>query len=175
MQHVIHRVRFVGVALITVFLLEMIPASRLQAAGGARVDNIRVDKSASQMTILYDLLGEKGEKYSITVSLRRENVTGFKYLPKNLSGDVGDEVLAGLDKKVIWDFRGDLPQGLTGDDFFVVVDVATVSTGLSPFVWIGGGVAAVAVTALLVLGKNSSEEVPPVATPTFPAEPGRPR
>lgn len=175
MQYFIHKVRYVGIALVGVLLLEMIPFNLLHASGPVRVENVRIEKSATQINILYDLIGDKSEKYTVSVSLRRETVPGFKYSPDNVTGDVGDGVSAGPDKKVVWDYRRDLPQGLTGSDYFVIVDVSTVGTGISPLVWIGGGIAAVAATALLVFGKKSSEEVAPVAVPTFPAEPGRPK
>ena len=175
MQQIIHRVRFVRVILVGVFLLEILPIGHLHAAGAVRVENIRVEKSGAQVTILYDLIGDTAETYSVVLTLRRENVPEFQYSPTNASGDVGDGVQAGLDKKVIWNFRGEWPQGLPGDDFYIVVDVTTMKSGISPFVWIGGGVAAIAATAFLLFGGKSDEAAASTAIPTFPSEPGRPR
>jgi hypothetical protein len=171
----VEKVRHLSFVLVCIILVEMIPSRVLYAADDVRVENIRVERSSTQVIVLYDLVGSKEVKYTVALSLRRENAPEFKYIPKLVRGDCGESILAGSNRKIIWNFGEEMPGGQSGDDFYIVVDVATNSTGISPLVWIGGGVAAVAATALLLLGKKGNEEIPPAAVVTFPPEPGRPR
>jgi hypothetical protein len=126
--------------------------------------------------ITYDLAGPKDENYVVRISLRREGDPKFKLDLGSLSGDAGKGQFAGKDRKAMWDQKKDFPTGLTGNDFFFVVDAELDSGGISTWVWIGGGVVVAGLAAVLLGGKKSdgSSSSNTTTDGVFPSEPGRP-
>ncbi len=144
------------------------------------VQNVRASRQGPQVTILYSLGGEAGRAYTVTLTLKREQDQNFTYSPKKVAGDVGEDVTAGTDKRMVWDLSDEYPTGLAGNDFYFVVEAVgqKIGGGISPLVWIGGAAAVGGAAALLLLSKKSSGSggtTPPPTSAEFPAEPGRPR
>jgi len=175
MQWILDHMRFLSAVLIGALLLEMAPAGIAYGAGKVRVQNVRMERAGHRLVIFYDLIGDMDEKYSVTITLKREEMVLFKYTPKNLSGDCGEDVTSGTDKKVVWDYQREFPQGLIGEDYFVVVEAEVESSGVSAFVWIGGGAALAGAAAFLLFAKKSNVGQSAASNAGFPAEPGRPR
>ncbi len=176
--------KFVASALLVAFPAELLmPAAALARQGdGSIVQNVRASKQGPQVTILYSLGGEPGRSYTVTVTLKREQDESFAYSPKKVTGDVGEDVTPGTNKKMVWDLSDEYPTGLAGSDFYFVVDAEGQKTGggISPLVWIGGAAAVGGAAAILLLSKKSSGSgssgtTPPPTSAEFPAEPGRPR
>ena len=173
MQWMLDNLRFLSVVLIGAFVLEMTPAEIALAGDEVHVQNIRMTRTASQIVVLYDLIGTC-EKYSVTITLKRKGEALFRYSPKNVSGDCGEEVTSGIDKRIAWDYQREFPMGLPGDDYSVVVEVEVETSGISPFVWIGGGVALAGAMALLLLTRKRDAVQSSPDNSGFPVEPARP-
>lgn len=137
------------------------------------VSGVRFAVSGLQVTIRYDLRGDRNEKYKVSLVLRRRSDPSFRYLPKELSGDIGLGRYAGTDRKIVWNMRNEFPQGLQGNDFYFVVNANEVERKRSAGIltWIGAGAVAVAavVTYLMVMHSGS-----PTSPASFPIPPGRP-
>lgn len=80
------------------------------------ISNIRVQQEGKTVVILYDLTGESGVKYSITVLVSDDGGKTFAIKPKSLSGDAGAGVLPGKSRKIVWDVLKDVDK-LAGSDF----------------------------------------------------------
>jgi hypothetical protein len=175
MQEFLHRTRYGAVVLIGCLALELLPWRAAFAGEPARVGNVRVERTPSRITIVYDLIGEDDEKYAVTVTLKRKSRPGVNYSPKDISGDVGGGVVAGKDRRIVWEFAGEFPRGLAADDVYFSVDAESGSSGISPLVWIGGGVAVAGVAAILLLKKKEGTTQSAAGVPSFPDEPARPK
>ena len=139
MQEFLHRTRYAALILIGCLALEFLPWRSALAGEPARVEDIRVARDSSRITIVYNLVGENDEKYAVAVTMKRKSRPGVNYTPRNLSGDVGDEVVAGKDRHIVWEFASEFPRGLAPGDIYFSVDAEKGSSGISPLVWIGGG------------------------------------
>lgn len=175
MQELLHRTRYAALLLIGSLALEFFPWRTALAGEPVPVENIRVERGTSRITIVYDLAGDNDEKYTVAVTMKRKSRPGVNYTPKALSGDVGDEVAGGKDKRIVWEFAAEFPRGVSASDVYFSVDAEKVSSGISPLVWIGGGVAVAGVAAILLLKKSGGTSQPSPAVAGFPDEPGRPK
>jgi hypothetical protein len=145
--------------------------SRYEPPGG--VENVRFEISGDQVIIDYDLFGSTDEEYAVQVLVKRTSDASFEYRPLNVSGDVGEGVLSGMAKRAIWNLKEEFPQGLEGDDYYLLVSVRTMDSGTPLLLWVGAGVVAAGGIATLLLLSNQSAGEEPVAT-GFPSPPGRP-
>ena len=173
MNSLVTRLKGVCYLLVAALVIQLVPAAALAGETKIKVENIRVGKEGDKFVITYDLAGPKEEQYVVKVSLRREGDPKFRLDLESVTGDVGTGSFAGKDRRAVWDPARDFPQGLTGTDFFFVVDAEVDSGGISTWVWIGGGAVAVGLAAVL-LGSKKSDESTTTPTGTFPSEPGRP-
>jgi hypothetical protein len=137
------------------------------------VENVRFEVVGELVYIYYDLLGPENTVHGVRISLLRETDVTFSYRPVNIVGDVGTIVFPGERRRITWDFTKEFPEGLTGSDYYFVVEAEAVQEErINPIVWIGGG-AAVGIGLLVFLLSGGSEEPPP-PSPGFPAPVGRP-
>jgi len=175
MQAFLHRTRYAALLLIGCLTCEFIPWQAALAGDPATVANVRFERASSRITIFYDLAGEEGSTYAVTVTMKRKSHLGVNYTPKSVSGDVGEAVPAGHGKRIVWDFAAEFPKGLAVNDIYFSVDAESAGGGISPLVWIGGGVVVAGAAAILLLKKKggSTTTTPPVAG--FPDEPARPK
>ncbi len=133
------------------------------------VTNVRHTKTDSSISIKYDLSGVLSSNYHVTLVLLSKDDNSFRYTPKKLTGDIGDEIYAGESKTITWDTKSEFPDGLTSSAYYFSVQAEEdTSSSISPWVWVGGAV--VVGGAVLLLSKKTQDEVPNV----FPAPPGRP-
>src|SRR5204862_6931124 len=125
--------------------------------------------------IHYDLVAPADAGYIVSVFLKKESNRAFSYSPRNLAGDAGEGKFAGAGKRVVWDIKKEFPQGLTGADFYFVVNVTPVESGSNILLWVGAGVAAVAAgVAAVLLFSKASDDQPGGSSGGFPSPPGRP-
>jgi hypothetical protein len=172
MQKLIRRGRSVVLLLIAVIACELLPLEIANGGNPPKVENVRVTKELGRIIILYDLSGDKDELYSVSLTLRREQTDQFEFVPKNLMGEVGDDITTGFNRKIVWEVDKEFPHGLKGDDFYFYVEAST-QHGISPLVWISGGVA-VAGAAVFIVFSKKSDNGGTKSVQGFPPEPGRP-
>jgi hypothetical protein len=147
------------------------------AEDGLEVKNVRFEVRGELIYVYFDLLGNVEKAHRVSLYLRRESEPTFVYRPLNVTGEIGTIVFPGSGKRITWEFTKDFPEGLNGEDYYFEVEAeAPESTGgISPWVFIGGGVAVIGGVVALVLAGGGSTETPPTPPATgFPQPPGRP-
>ncbi len=76
------------------------------AQSNARIDKIDFYQDGSNLVITYNIVKAKaGETFNIWVKIT--GASGNEIIPSAVSGDVGNGVLGGSDKRVIWDMQTD--------------------------------------------------------------------
>lgn len=142
-------------------------------ADNVKVLNVRFEIVGTKIVVQYDLEGEANKDYKVKVILRRERNQSFLHIPQSVAGEIGEGPFAGQNRQVTWDFLREFPQGLEGDDFYFVIEVELISSGISPLWYIGGGVGIVGGVVGYLLSKGGS--TPATSTvDVFPKPIGRP-
>ncbi len=176
MNAVILRMKVLHVLLAALLLVEGVPAAlAAMPQEESAIENVRYEVSGELVMIYYDLIAPIDKVHSVRLLLKRESDAAFLHRPLNLTGDVGTIVFPGVRRRIMWEFLKEFPEGLTGDDYYFVVEAeATQTERMSPWIWIGGGAAVVGgvLTLLLLGGKDDTQ--PPLPGNTFPVPPGRP-
>jgi hypothetical protein len=174
MYAVVARFNLLRVFLAGLLLFEGWPlASALAQAEETSIENVRFEISADLIRIYYDLNAPIDKVHAVRLILRRENDASFTYRPLNITGDAGTIVFPGQKRRVVWEFTKEFPDGLSGDDFYFVVEAEYVEPErMSPWIWIGGGVLVAGIVTLIALPGAEDPPIPPVTG--FPVPPGRP-
>ena len=147
------------------------------AEDGLEIKNVRFEVRGELLYVYYDLRGNVEKAHRVSVYLRRESEPSFVYRPLNVTGEIGTIVFPGDGKRITWEFTKDFPDGLQGDDYYFEVEAEAPEGvgGISPLVFIGGGIAVIGGIVALVLSGGGSDSNPPPPTDTgFPTPPGRP-
>ena len=154
--------------------LELLPTGALAQETPPGVEKVRYEVTQDLVYVYYDLKGPADRPMRINLTLNRESTPLFVYRPVNLTGDIGGVVFPGQGRRIVWDFTKEFPEGLTGEDYYFIVEAQIIETESSnTILWVGGGALVVAgVAALLLLG--GGEDTPPPVVTSFPAPPGRP-
>ncbi|MCX6132224.1 MAG: hypothetical protein NTU47_00310 [Ignavibacteriales bacterium] len=168
MQTRMFRLRSVCVLLAALLLAEPLAASSPVPGEDIAVKNVRFELSGKTVIVSYDLAGSLDQAYLIKVTLKRRQVPGFEYVPKSLSGDVGEGKFSGVGRKVHWDMLRDYPNGLEGDDYYFRIEATMISQSSNLLYYVGGGVAVVGAVVYLLIHKPSVDEG------AFPQPSGRP-
>ena len=124
--------------------------------------------------IYYQLNGDPGKEYDISVVLKRTSVPSFALVPSDLSGNVGQGKYGdGTKKTIIWTLMPEEKAILNGEDFYFVVNAEEVKSGggIPWFVYVGGAALAGGAAVLLLSKKSDSNNS---TTTSFPSPPGRP-
>ncbi len=104
-----------------------------------QVTNIRAEQEGKKNIIYYDLTGAKqGRKFNISIYCSTDRGRYFDGALKSVSGDIGKNVTAGYNKKIIWDVLKDREK-LTGDDIRFEVR-AEIMGGTIEMVFVEGGI-----------------------------------
>ncbi|HTO93733.1 MAG TPA: hypothetical protein VMM80_05155 [Bacteroidota bacterium] len=107
------------------------------------------------VVITYNLEAPEGTPCTVTVELRKESDPSFSFVPRSLTGDIGDVKTAGTGKTVRWEYLKEFPVGLRGDDYYFTLQAD--KAGGFPWFWVGLGAAAtVGATVVLFAGKTTS-------------------
>ncbi len=135
------------------------------------VTNVAFSLVDSNVVVNYNLSGPKSRLYSVSLILRRESDRAFKFIPIDVTGDIGKGRFEGGDRKIIWHIYSDIPVGLSGIDYYFQVRATLLGGGGASWLYYVGGAILVGGTAAVlyksgVIGKST-------AAP-FPAPPARP-
>ena len=106
------------ISLILLFFSEFSYISSLYAD---TIENVRYyHVSNDRIVIYYDLIGS--EKASISVRVSWDGGASYTDEPLNLSGDVGDDVTAGPNKRIVWELENGIDRLPDGFLIQVVTD-----------------------------------------------------
>ena len=146
------------------------------ARDGGLTKNVGFKVTGQVVQIFYDLIAPSDQVYTVTVVMKKRFDKTYSYTPISVSGDVGQAVIPGENRRISWKLTDEFPNGLPGEDCFFVVDAESGSAapgGISTTVWIIGGAAVLGgVLTAVLLSKGSTP--PPPASSVFPNPPGRP-
>jgi hypothetical protein len=92
--------------IITNFIAIAISVFYLQAQTGKEVRNIDFTVINDTMVILYDF-ANSSEQDIFTVSVSVKTINGKVFNPKTITGDVGNNVKGGRDKRIVWNVAKD--------------------------------------------------------------------
>ena len=171
------RMKVLHLFLALLVLAEGIPAACVAMQDTtSSIDNVRFEVAGDIVRIYYDLNAPLDQVHAVRVVLYRESDPLFSYQPLSLTGDVGTIVFPGSRRRIIWEFTKEYPEGLSGTDYYFVVEAEGVKKESDNFWWwVGGGAAVVGgvVVLLIASSKGDTPIIPPVST-DFPPPPGRP-
>jgi len=159
----------ISAVLLTAFLTELLMPTAVPAQDGPKATNVRFDISANQVIITYDLRGRADETYGVNLTLHKEKDNSRTYRPRLISGDVGRNVAPGEGRKIVWDLRKEIPNGLEGSGYYFVVAVEKEGSGF-PW-WTGAAVVGAGLIGLLVFSSGADQKDD---EPSLPPPPGRP-
>jgi len=150
---------------IAIFILLLLPFSEMFSQS---IENVKFYQEGSKVFVTYDLNDKDDSRtFEITLEISRDGGITFKSTPKTLTGDIGLNVKPGDTKKITWDVLKDVAE-LHGSNFvFKIIakpnenepikadEQASSGSGISPYIWIGGGALLVGGAAVLLLSKKS--------------------
>ncbi|HLX12577.1 MAG TPA: hypothetical protein VKS81_07175 [Bacteroidota bacterium] len=166
--------RMFGIFLISSLLLIGVCPAAARYGKNPQVTNVQFETKGDTVTIHYDLVGSPDAVYRIGVVLKKESDQTLRYVPKEISGDIGDAISAGTNKTIIWNLSDEFPRGLDGNDFYFEIGAEDLSPSTS-IPWLGIGAAAVAgagVIWFIVSSKPTNQSASNLSS--FPKPPGRP-
>ena len=133
------------------------------------IQNVHHVQTNTKFVVTYDLAGAVEKSYNVELVMLRKGDASFQYVPKHVSGDIGESIQPGMHHSLEWESKNEFPNGVTYDDvYFSLKATEDTSSSISPWIWIGGAVV-VGVVIYLIAKK------PKTTTPgEFPAPPGRP-
>ena len=135
-----------------------------------KVTNVSFELKKNNVFIYYDLEGDKDAEYNVSVTLRREEISGYIFVPTNLSGDVGEGKFVGKGRTIIWEVHKDFHIDEEVTDYYFEVK-AEKAGGSTWFYYVGGAVLAGGVAALLLVGGEENGEVTQTAIEPPPIRP----
>jgi len=118
--------------------------------------NVRLRREEDRLVVQYDLEGDSDE-YEVELLLSTDGGTSFEPLPETVEGQVGEEVVPGPDRQIVWAALEDFPQGFSGSGN--QLRVAVEPDGGGGVLWVLGSalVAGAGATAAAVLGVFGGE------------------
>ncbi|MFK7849292.1 MAG: hypothetical protein AB8G77_28650 [Rhodothermales bacterium] len=128
-------------------------------------------RNDSMITVSYTLPGSPKKKYSVALSLSRNNGP-FSLTPQALLGHVGGGITRGSNKEIAWDILKDFPAGLDGN-YELQLSIVEASTPKRGKWWLATGGALLAGGAAAFILSNNGEN-PTETDPVASAPPGRP-
>jgi hypothetical protein len=157
-----------------VFLLQLPLEARPLPQEKPVVRNVSLEISQEIAIITYDLVAQSGETYEVVASLVKEGDPNFRVPVKSATGDIGRGKFAGLQRRIQWDWKKDLPKDFTGGPEYSIEVTATrveEGGGGSWVYYVLGGVL-IAGGAAALAGGGGGGETP--STPSSSALPGNP-
>lgn len=130
------------------------------------ISNVSFEPIPDKVIIYYDLEGDAGKEYEVSLTLKREKYAEFQFMPKSVSGDIGEGKFVGKNRKILWEVTKDYHIDPEAADYYFEIEVNPVSTGIAWFYYagaavLGGGAAAV----LYIIKTKGIEENKPIGTP----------
>jgi hypothetical protein len=139
-----------------------------------KIENARWEVSGDIVVITYDLIGDASLVYDVNITLTRESDKNFRVVPVTVTGAIYKGKHAGLRREIQWQYKKDVPQGLTGDDYAFVFDVQVIKEegGSNLLYYLAAGAVVVGGAAFLLLSGGKTTETstsglpnPPTARP----------
>lgn len=161
--------------MLALFLQLVIPVSVPGQIEGV-VRKVRLEVFRDRAYVDFELPGSASDRYTVTVTLLREGNPDFRYVPQNVTGDVGPGIRGGGARRIVWKYLGEYTEGLGGEGYYV--DIVAVPTkpegGISPLILVAAGVAVVGGLVALVLSQGGNGNDGGGGTSGFPPPTGRP-
>ena len=154
--------------LLCMLLVEVKPGLSQEVA----VTNVTFTLVGRNVIIHYNLSGPPKKMFNVVVTLRREGDPEFRFVPIDISGNVGKGPYAGIDREIVWHMYRDIPSGLEGDNYYFQVTASVLNSGGSPWFYYVGGAIILGGSAAAVLYKL--ESTAKSAGSNFPTPPIRP-
>jgi hypothetical protein len=132
-----------------------------------KIENVSFKQDGDKIIVTYDLVNGTVSKYfEVSIEMSSDGGSNFSDIMKTVSGDAGENIQPGKNKKITWDVLKDVKE-LNGNNFvFKVSATGTGSTetvkaestsgGIPTWVWIGGGALVLGGAAAILLSGSSS-------------------
>ena len=131
------------------------------------ISNVEFEAEKDKIIIYYDLAGDKDQEYEVSLVLRREEYTGFVFVPRSIEGDAGKGKFVGTKRKIVWTAARDYRIDPEIDDYYFEVRVKEIGGGIPWYYYVGAAVLGGGAAAALLLGKDNetTEERQPIGPP----------
>ena len=135
-----------------------------------KIEEARWEVSGDTVVITFNLIGSADLTYDVSITLTRESDRNFKIVPLSVTGSIGKGKHAGVRKEIRWQYKKDVPQGLSGDDYAFVFNIQIIreEVGSNLLYYLAGGAVVVGGAALLLLSGSKNTES---STPGLPSPP----
>jgi hypothetical protein len=145
---------------LTLFLIGGNALSQEKPAREIKVQNPRWALEHDIVVVTYDLVADSEGEYEISITLRRDSDKSFKIVPRSVVGAVGKGKFTGVNLKIRWEYQKDVPQGLSGEDYFFEFVVSPIEkaqgSSFLTYAAIAAGIGAVALAAVLIFGGSKA-------------------
>jgi hypothetical protein len=127
--------------------------------------------------ITYDLDADAALMYNVVITLVRESDKTFKKVPSSASvrGAIGIGKHAGKERTIRWEYKRDIPEGLSGDGYAFEFNIKIIKEegGSNLLYYLAGGAVVVGGGVLLLLSGSKTTQTstsglpgPPTARPS---------
>jgi hypothetical protein len=130
-------------------------------------DIVDIKKTDDAFEIYYDIIGSEDDQYDVSLTLLRASDPAFRLVPAHVSGKIGTGSFAGKNNVIIWQYKSDLLSDLKGNDYRFELAVQKINKSSFPWLWVGAGVAAGGVAAILLLSGNKNSTPAAAAIPAI--------
>jgi len=154
MDRIMRPVAATLIVLLMLVLIDIRAVAQERTDGKGRIENAVWTVTGDVVFITYDLIGDASLTYDVAIVLTRERDKSFRIVPKTVSGAVGEGKFAGLRQEIRWEYKKDVLQGLSGDDYQFEFAVNIVKGGgiSSTWYYVGGGLVVVGAVVAAVIG-----------------------
>ncbi|PIP76156.1 MAG: hypothetical protein COW85_15735 [Ignavibacteria bacterium CG22_combo_CG10-13_8_21_14_all_37_15] len=136
-----------------------------------QVSNVSFEVFENRVEIYYDLSGKDGSEFEVSLSLKRDESSGFVFVPKTVVGQIGKNIHPGKKKKVVWEMKKDYHIDPEVADYYFEV-LAKEKSSSSFWYYVAGTVLAGGGAAAILLSKK--KDSPAETAQSIGAAPDRP-
>lgn len=157
----------------TLIVLAILTAAPIRTQTKQTYGITNVEQSGDLIIITYfhtPVGDEPDAEYDVSVRLTREKDKEFSVPVKEARGDIGDGRYVGSNRRILWAYKKQLPNGLPFDDIEFELTIEK-NTGVPAWLYYAGGAAIVAGATAAILLSSSDEEPSGGGTATLPAPP----
>jgi hypothetical protein len=141
------------------------------------VRNVTLEIREDVAVITFDLIAQSGETYDITAALIKQGDPTFRILVNSATGDIGRGKFAGTNRRILWEWRKDLPSDFAGgSEYSIEITATAVGGGGAGWLYyvLGGAVVAGGVIVLAGGKKSGGGDQQSVVSVGLPPPPGKP-
>ena len=103
------------------------------ASTAQSISNVKFEQSGKQIAIYYDLSGEAGSSYGISVYCAQDGSANWGAPLISVNGDVGNNIKPGINKKIYWNVLNE-KENLIGDIRFKIESIMDFTGAKGSFV-----------------------------------------